>query len=242
MTGATLPLLCCAFLTAGEPEEPLHGYLDQPAYSIDKQRRGPSVQYDPRPGDVLLLSNPNWAWSTAYFISGTGAPGHTALVARMSDGSFGLIEAGFNEEPFVKFTSLAERLRDYPGSVWVRRRKSPISVEQSAILTQYGCAVDGKRYGVLRLLAQLTPFRTRGPIRTQFIGKPKGIRSSYICSEVVLEGLVYAGILDAETTRPSATYPKDMFFDESNNPYISKHLPLACGWEVPSLWKLTPAP
>lgn len=242
MTGTTLSLICCPLMLVGSPEEPRHGYLDQPAYSIDKQRRGPSFHYEPQPGDVLLLSNTNFAWSTAYFLCGTGAPGHSALVARMDDGTLGLIEAGFNEEPFVNFVSLEERLHEYPGTIWVRRRKAPITAEQSRMLTEYGQIIDGRRYGVVRLLAQLTPFRTRGPIRTYFMGKPRGIRDSYICSEAVLEGLVLAGVLDAETTRPSATYPKDMFFDESLNPYIDKHLPLACGWHVPSLWKCTPAP
>jgi hypothetical protein len=229
-------------MMVGAPEEPRYGYLDQPAYSIDKQRRGPSFAYEPQPGDVLLLSNPHWAWSTAYFICGTGAPGHSALVARLGDGTLGIIEAGFNEQPFVRFVELGERLRAYPGTIWVRHRKTPLTAEQSKILTEYGDAINGRRYGVVRLLAQLTPFRTRGLIRTYFIGKPKGIRSSYICSEAVLEGLVMAGLLDAETTRPSATYPRDMFFDESVNPYIDDHLPLVCGWHIPSLWRLTPAP
>ncbi len=219
-----------------------HGYLDQPAYSIDKERRGPSSRYVPQPGDVLLMSNPNLAWSVAYFISGTGAPGHSALVARMEDGKLGLVEAGFNDQPFVKFTSLEDRLREYPGTIWVRQRKAPITYEQSRSLTQYGQTIDGKRYGVLRLLGQLTPFRARGPIRTRFIGKPKGIRSSYICSEAVLEGLVMAGLLDAETTRPSSTYPRDMFFDKSLNPYIDSHVPLADDWEVPALWRPDPTP
>jgi hypothetical protein len=229
-------------MMVGAPDEASYGHIDQPAYSIDKQRRGPSFPYEPQPGDVLLLSNTNFAWATAYFMCGTGAPGHTALVARLEDGTLGIIEAGFNEEPFVNFTSLRDRLHDYPGTIWVRRRKTPITAEQSKALTDYGRIINGRRYGVVRLLAQLTPFRSRGPIRTYFLGKPKGIRSSYICSEAVLEGLVMAGLLDAETTRPSATYPRDMFFDESLNLYINEHLPLAYDWNIPALWRLTPAP
>lgn len=242
MTGTTLPLLCCAFITITEPEEPRFGYLDQPAYSVDKQRRGPSLPYQPQAGDVLLLSNTNLVWSFAYFLSGTGSPGHSGLVACMNDGKLGLLEAGYNEEPWVRFTPLDERLRNYPGTIWVRRRKAAIDDVQSKILTYYGNAIDGKRYGVVRLLGQLTPFRSRGPCRTEFIGKPRGIRSSYICSEAVLEGLVMARLLDFETTRPAATYPRDMFFDESPNRYISAHLPLAFDWEVPALWKIAPAP
>jgi hypothetical protein len=116
-----------------------------------------------------------------------------------------------------------------------------VTADQSTCLTDFAETVDGHRYGVIRLLGQLTPLRSRGPLRTAFMGKPKGVRSTYICSEAVLEALVMAGLLDAETTRPSATYPRDMFFDSSPNPYINKHLKLQCDWEAPRLWQLCPS-
>jgi hypothetical protein len=27
-----------------------------------------------------------------------------------------------------------------------------------------------------------------------------------------------------------------MFFDRALNPYINRHPPLACGWDIPALW------
>lgn len=46
-----------------------------------------------------------------------------------------------------------------------------------------------------------------------FIGKPHGdSRLSYFCSELVCESCVAAGLLNPETTRPSATYPHDLFY------------------------------
>ena len=72
------------------------------------------------------------------------------------------------------------------------------------------------------------------------MGKPKGPGGRYHCAQAALEGLVYAGLLDPETTRPSATFPRDMFFDRSPIPYIDKHLHLDQGWEVPALWTATP--
>jgi len=47
---------------------------------------------------------------------------------------------------------------------------------------------------------------------------------------------VAAGLIDAKTARPSATYPRDLFMDHSYNLYINKHLKLAPEWDPPALW------
>jgi len=241
MTGTTISLLCSTLAVVGGPSEsPQFGYLNQPAYSIDKCPRPPFVAYRPQPGDIILYSDSNIAWATLYAIAGTGAPGHSGLVTRMSDGELGVLEAGYNDKPWVRFIRLDERLPSYKGTCWVRRRKSPISAEQSQILTEFAETIDGHRYGVLRLLAQLTPIRKRGPLRLYVMGKARGVRDTYICSEAVLEGLVLAGLLDAETTRPSATYPRDLFFDSSPNRYLNRHFKLCGDWEIPQLWRRGP--
>lgn len=100
----------------------------------------------------------------------------------------------------------------------------------------FAAAAADTHYDSVRFGAQITPLRTRGPLRTFVVGKPRGIGNEYICAEAVLESLVHAGLLDPETTRPSATYPRDMFFDRSPNLYVNRHPPLAGGWEVPALW------
>jgi hypothetical protein len=237
MTGVTISLICSTMLVIGEPGKlPRYGFLNQPAYSIDKCPRLPLIPYCPQPGDIVLYSDANIFWAVLYAIGGTGAPGHSGLVVRRSSGELAVLEAGYNDRPWIRLVALDERLRTYKGTCWVRRRKTPIGDEQSRILTEFAEAIDGRRYSLVRLLGQLTPFRSRGPIRTCFMGKPKGIRDRYICSEAVLEGLVLAGLLDGKTTRPSATYPKDLFFDSSPNPFINKHLKLCCEWEIPALW------
>ena len=69
-----------------------------------------------------------------------------------------------------------------------------------------------------------------------YIRKPHGDRLSYYCAELVLESCVAAGICDRETTRPSASFPHDLFYDQSYNRYIAKHLPLVHDWEPPARW------
>src|SRR5262249_12484550 len=75
------------------------------------------------------------------------------------------------------------------------------------------------------------------PLRTYFMGGPHGPnRCSYFCSETVLEACIYAGLLDAKNTRPSATFPRDMFFDNSLNLFLKTHFTLAPCWYPPGRW------
>lgn len=214
----------------------LWGYVHQPAYSVDGKSRLPVEAYHPQPGDILLLSNANVIWRLGYAKALTAKPGHCALVIRMPDGRLGVLEAGFRGETYTRVVPLEEKFRVYKGTVWVRQRKVPLSRCQSECLTSFAMQVNGGKYALVRLLLQTTPIRTRGPIRTQFIGKPQGVRSRYTCAEVVLEALVYCSMIDAETARPAATYPRDMFFDESPNPYLNRHLDLSSCWCIPRLW------
>ncbi len=219
----------------GSPDAPA-GYLYAPARDVEAVARLPATRYAPQPGDVLLMSNSNAAWSVLYKIAFTGKPGHSAIVARMPDGRPGILEAGIGETLWTKFVPAEERLDSYPGHIWVRRRTVPLTECQNLRLTEFADLARGGRYDVVGFARQVTPFRTRGPLRTYVVGKPRGAGRKYFCAEAVLEGLVYAGLIDEETTRPSATFPRDLFFDDSPNLYIKQHPPLACGWEPPALW------
>ena len=222
------------------------GSLHQPAYSLDKQPRLPLEPYQPQPGDVLLLSNSSPLFTFLYKLAFTGAPGHSALVVRRPDGSFGQLEAGVDSNPRTEVNQLDRRMHLYPGTIWVRRRTVPLDDAQSALLTSFGEKEKGRAFAVGRFVLQVTPLRSRGPLRTFVIGKPKrpGMIPfrDYFCSEVVIEALVFAGVLDRRTARPAATFPEDMFFDASRNLYLDRHPPLGGGcWEVPRLWERNPA-
>jgi hypothetical protein len=237
--------LCCLLgsLTAARASPAPFGYLYQPAYSLDARPRLPAEAYCPQPGDILLPSHQSLLWSIAHQIAGTGRPGHSAVVVALPDGTPAVLEAGSARKgAVVVLTPLRTWLAEYRGKVWCRRRKTPITEDQSARLTEFALLNDKKCYAVLRLVAQLTPFRKRGYYRTTYIGRPHGIRRTYYCSELVLEAMVYAGLLDPETTRPTATYPRDIFFDRSNIPHIDRHLGLACDWHVPAFWTWCPSP
>jgi hypothetical protein len=220
----------------GVSDRPLYGYLYQPAYCLDEQPRPPAEVYQAQAGDLLFFNDHSWIWQLGFYLALSNQPMHAGIVVQMPDGQLSALEAGYDDRTWVDIVPLPARLREFKGAVWVRRRVQPLTAEESARLTEFALRVNQGRFAVLRLIAQVTPFRSRGPLKTFFLGKPRGLRRSYFCSECVLEACVYAGLLDKETTRPAATYPRDMFFDRSPNLYLNKHLKLAPAWEIPALW------
>ena len=218
------------------PAEAPYGYTYFPARDLDRVARYPARRYDPQAADVILMSDANILWRTLYALALTGAPGHIGIVVHQPDGRLGLLEAGFNETLWTRFAPLDYRINHYPGVVWVRRMRVPLAPDQDQRLTAFAARVNDTRYDLLAVKLNLTPFRTRGPIRTAVLARPRGAEHPLYCSEAVLEALVYAGLIDPQTTRPKATFPRDLFFDRSPNPYINHHPPLAALWDAPALW------
>jgi hypothetical protein len=154
----------------------------------------------------------------------------------MADGKLGVLEAGFNDTTWTRITPLEYRLAQYPGTIWIRERHVPLTPEQDARLTEFALAAQDKPYATFRFALQLTPFSARGPLRTPFMRGAREPGKPLFCTEAILEGAAYAGLIDPRTVRPGATYPQDAFYDRSRNPYIDRHPPLAEGWAPPAQW------
>lgn len=213
-------------------------YLYQPAYCEDEILRGPARPYELQPGDIMLAADGSKFWTFMHKLAFTSHPTHSAVVFRRPDGTMAILEAGPYDTMRVRTLDALPHLANYEaaGRVWIRRRAVPITEEQSARLTEWALAQDGKRFAICRLGQQLTPLSLRGPLRTYVVGKPRGDRNNFFCSELVMETLVAAGLVDANTARPSATYPRDIFMDDSMNLYLKKHLKLAPCWDPPARW------
>ena len=216
---------------------PAVGFVYEPEYNIDPDMCLVPAAYVPQVGDIVLVVSDHLIWKVLFAIALIHEPYHTGIVVRTCDGGFGLLEAGPPDETtYVRISPLAERLASDPGRVYIRRRCVPMTDEQNDALNGFAARQDGKPYAYIRFLAQGTPIRSRGPVRTQFMGKSRGEPCSYFCSELVIESLVSAGLIDAETARPRATAPSDIFYDESTNPWINKYLKLYPCWCPPQRW------
>jgi hypothetical protein len=224
------------------PSAPPPSYLYEPAYAIDNVLRGEARPYVPQPGDILLATDSNFFWKITHDLALAFEPHNSAVVVALPDGGLGVLEAGPDDCLFVRINPLLPHLKHYSekGPVWIRKRKTPLTPEQSAALTAFALRQNGKWFALPRLGGQLTIFRSRGPLRTFFLGKPRGDRSGYFCSELVTESLVASGLIDPATARPAATYPHDLFFEKSLNFYLRHHFSLVCGWEPPARWVCQP--
>ena len=223
---------------AGKPAPP-GSFLWQPSYELDYALRGQARPYAPQPGDIVLSTDGSVFWKLMHNLAGTGHPTHSMIVFAYPDGSLGILEGGPHDTLKCRVLEPLPHLFSYEGDgrVWVRRRAVPLTPEQSARLTEFALAADGRQFSIGKLAQQLTPFRARGPVRTAFVGKPRGLdKSGYYCSELIVEACAYAGLIDPCTARPSATYPRDLFMDRSPNPYLNKHLKLAPAWDPPARW------
>ena len=78
--------------------------------------------------------------------------------------------------------------------------------------------------------------------RKRGLNRCEGHRRGKDSVRAVVEAMVYAGLIDGRTARPSATYPRDLFFDASINRYLDKHLKLYPDWDPPARWTSTPMP
>jgi hypothetical protein len=214
------------------------GVLYQPAFCIDDVLREPPVPYGPQPGDIFLATDESLGARLGHRLAFTGPPQHSGIVFAQPDGTLALLEAGPHNTLRIRTKSLPPHLPTYSSiaKVYIRQRCVPLTSEQSARLTCFALAQDGKPFALVRLGGQLTPLRCRGLLRTYFIGKPHGDRRSYFCSELVMEACVAAGLLDPARTRPAATYPRDIFFGNSLNPFLHKNLDINSQWRAPARW------
>jgi hypothetical protein len=229
-----VPLLCAAC--------PPDSYLYRPAFSLDADPRGPAEVYVPQPGDIFLATDQAYWARAGHWVAGGGGVHHSGIVFRRSDGRMGLIEAGPFNSIKVEVMDPIEHMTEHVRAgdkVWVRRRRVPLTAEQSAALTAFVERQEGKPFAVMRLLGQVTLLRSRGPIRTYFVGKPHGDREEWFCSELVTESCCAAGLMDPTTARPAATYPRDLFYGRSYNLYLDRHLCLD-DWEAPARWSNCP--
>ncbi len=188
--------------------------------------------YVPQAGDIVLFDDTGIVWKLLDAIACTLPPDHAGLVVAMPDGRLTVLESGPDAHPRVHLLDLAARLHSFKGRIYIRRLSCPLTPEQSARMTEFALAQEGKRYALGRILRQITPFRARGPLRSKWFGKTDYNRQRWICSELVAAALAYAGLVDPRLMPANIVYPRD-FLD---NRYHDLHR-----WDAAAIWSGSPA-
>lgn len=249
MGGLTLGSLLLSAALIGQPPAPaapcFGSYLYDPCYILDHEARGEARPYVLQPGDIAFALDHHFFSRLGHRLTGAGFPNHSMIAFQLPDGRVGILEAGPHSRLVLEVNEGYQHLRGYeldPARVWVRRRKTPLTPQQSDALTRFCLAQDGKTFPGLRIAAQFTPLRSRMPFKTAYAGKVDANQFSYFCSELVLNALAIACIVDGELLRPSATYPSDMFFSASPNRWVDRGVKLLHDdWDPPARWTHDPA-
>jgi hypothetical protein len=154
------------------------------------------------------------------------------IVVRRPGGRLAVLEAGPDDTVRVELCCLLPRLyqfqRDFNGYITIRRCKRKLDRFRSAALTQFAEAQNGKRYAVLRLLAQGTPLNSRGALGP-WLGKTHTDRDAWICSELAAAAASVVGLIDPSAVHTNAVYPRDLVDNE--------RFDLSTGWYDAALWR-----
>jgi hypothetical protein len=203
-----------ALVIAPETHPAGYLFLRPPRHPGSLQRQ--AVPYKPREGDLVFYDDHSRSWTALFALAGTGPPTHMGIVVKRPDGRPAVLEAGPDDTLWVRVLDLGPRLRQFRrafrGTILVRRCKVTLNPEHSAALTRFALAQEGKRYAALRLLAQGTPLRARGPLAPLLAGTRLD-RDAWFCSELAVAAGTVAGLFDPRAVRANATYPRDLLDD-----------------------------
>lgn len=186
------------------------GYLWS-RYTVENP--GQPLAWQPREGDMVLMTSPDKGQTIAYGLAGISHPFHSGLVIRRSNGELGLLESGGAKDLRVTISPIVGRLnRDDMVAekrfYWVRRIKGTITPAQSAAMTAYAEPQVGKPFVPYSRLAWFyLPGRPQP--RPTTVNQP-----DWFCSEIVTAVLHSAGLLPSNAFRPGAVTPEDLFHDK----------------------------
>lgn len=190
------------------------------------------IPYNPHEGDLVFYDDRHPFWTVMFLLAGSGPPLHMGIVVKQNDGSFGILEAGPDDTIRVALIDLEKRLKqfdeDFHGTITIRRCKKALTREQSATLTKFAHAQDGKRYAIGRILLEGTCLHVRGPLRELIFGKTYLDRDAWMCAELAVAAAANVKLIDPNSIAANATYPADIVDNRRHD--------LSRGWHDAAVW------
>lgn len=168
------------------------------------------IPYEPREGDWIFFDDLSEWWTFLYKIASTAPPFHAGIVIKKPDGKLAVLESGPDDTLHVFVLDIIPRLHEFKGILQVRRCKHTLTPEQSARLTNFAMAQEGKRYAMWRLLLQGTPFKTKGGPLREKCAHTLYDRKRWLCAEIVVTASALIGLTDGQKICGSNTYPLDI--------------------------------
>jgi hypothetical protein len=186
------------------------------------------IPYCPREGDIIFFDDMSKVWEKLFALAGTTPPFHTGIVVKKPDGCFAVLESGPDDTLYVSISNIVDRLYHFKGILQVRQARKVLCPEESAQLTAFARAQEGKHYALWRLLLQGTPCRLRNGLTEKYIAKTHLDRNRWLCTEIVVAAGTLVGLFD-DLVKGNACYPLDMLDDQHK-------YNLGKTYELPGYW------
>jgi hypothetical protein len=208
-------------------------YVLVPVAGPDGTPAARAEPYEPQEGNLVLFNEHSETWRKLYKYVGSNLPDHSGIMVKLPDGRIALLESAPDDGRLcglhVVLLEARSRLCQYPGTMYIRRLRQPLSPCQSAALTEFALSQAGKRYAVGRLLLQATPIRCRSGWREQLFAHTYMNRKAWLCSELVVGAGTAAGLFDPHIHYANRIYPRDLL-DESTYPDLAERWLPAAVW------------
>ncbi len=186
-----------------------------------------SEGYAPQAGDLILFRNKNVVMNLLGALSFSSRTTHAAIVVARPNGQLALLETPVVAAS-VKFNDIRHRMESYSGQLWIRSPHVPLTAEQSAKLTAFAAAQEGKSYDVLGFLA--LPISLPVPLFNRQNGLEDDHKASrWFCSSLAVSACAVTGLIDA-----NAVWPRGACADDLRDDLI---LDLSAGWRPAQPWR-----
>ena len=207
------PLLLLAAAPASPPPGPMSYFAPttEPGslWPTHGSQPPPSV-YSPQEGDLLFFTKDTKLYTILYPLVRSFHPFHSGIVVRRVTGELAVLEDGGEGHRTATLQPVLYRMyNEYQSGkarIWVRKRLTPLTLEQSRALTAFAEGQFGREFASVGGLVKLAI-----PGRPMARSYPD--QKTWFCSEIVAQAMVSGGLFPADRVRPQSVTPYDLMRD-----------------------------
>ena len=217
-----LGMIVISRCTATEPDRKAHGQVPHTATTAEG--------YAPQAGDLVLFRNKSFVMNLLGAAAFSARTTHAGIVVARPNGELAILETPAVGAS-VTFNDIRKRMDTYAGQIWIRSPHVPLTAEQSARLTAFAQAQEGKAYDLLGFFS--LPVSWPVPIFKRQHGLVDDLTASrWICSSLAVSACSATGLIDADDVWPRGACADDLRDD--------LFLDLSAGWGPARPWRTDP--
>ena len=207
------PLVLLAAAPASPPPAPVSYFapVTEPGSLWPTHRSQPAASvFSPQEGDLIFFTKDTKIYTILYPLVRSFHPFHSGIIVRRVTGELCVLEDGGEGWRTATLQPALDRMHhEYENGkarIWVRKRLTPLTLEQSRALTAFAEGQFGRPFASVGGLAKLAI-----PGRPMARSYPD--QKTWFCSEIVAQAMVSAGLFPANLVRPQSVTPYDLMRD-----------------------------